>query len=55
MPNIGPMELTILLVIVILLFGVGRVANLGGEMGRAVSNFRKGIAGGLNDNTDGDR
>lgn len=43
MPSFGPTELIIILVIVILLFGVGRVAKVGGEMGKAVSNFRRGI------------
>jgi sec-independent protein translocase protein TatA len=41
--SLGLPELLILLVIVILLFGVGRVSKLGGELGAAVGNFRKGI------------
>jgi sec-independent protein translocase protein TatA len=40
----GPTELVIILVIVILLFGVGRVSKIGGELGSAVSNFRKGMS-----------
>jgi sec-independent protein translocase protein TatA len=40
----GPTELLIILVIVILLFGVGRVSKIGGEMGSAVANFRKGMS-----------
>ncbi|MBL8153713.1 MAG: twin-arginine translocase TatA/TatE family subunit [Anaerolineae bacterium] len=43
MPNFGPTELLIILVIVILLFGVGRVSKIGGELGSAVANFRKGL------------
>lgn len=39
----GPTELIIILVIVILLFGVGRVSKIGGELGSAVANFRKGL------------
>lgn len=39
----GPTELLIILVIVILLFGVGRVSKIGGELGSAVANFRKGL------------
>ena len=46
MPNFGPLELFIILGIIVFLFGVGRISNLGDEMGRAVSNFRKGIASG---------
>ena len=41
--SLGPTELIIILVIVILLFGVGRVGKIGGELGSAVANFRKGM------------
>lgn len=41
--NLGPTELIIILVIVIVLFGVGRVSKIGGELGSAVANFRKGM------------
>ena len=41
--NLGPTELIIILVIVLLLFGVGRVSKIGGELGGAVANFRKGL------------
>lgn len=43
MPGLGPTELIIILVIVLLLFGVGRVSRIGGELGSAVANFRKGL------------
>lgn len=42
--SLGPTELIIILVIVIVLFGVGRVSKIGGELGSAVANFRKGMA-----------
>lgn len=41
--NLGPTELIIILVIVLLLFGVGRVSRIGGELGSAVANFRRGL------------
>ncbi|MBZ0294214.1 MAG: twin-arginine translocase TatA/TatE family subunit [Anaerolineae bacterium] len=41
--NLGPTELIIILIIVLLLFGVGRVSRIGGELGSAVANFRKGL------------
>ena len=41
--SLGPTELVIILVIVLLLFGVGRVSRIGGELGSAVANFRKGL------------
>ncbi len=43
MPSLGPTELIIILVIVLLLFGVGRVSRIGGELGSAVANFRRGL------------
>jgi Sec-independent protein translocase protein TatA len=30
---------------VLLLFGVGRVSRIGGELGTAIREFRKGLAG----------
>ena len=47
--NLGPTELIIILVIVIVLFGVGRVGKIGGELGTAVANFRKGLQDGGKD------
>jgi sec-independent protein translocase protein TatA len=40
---IGAPELLIILIIVALLFGVGRVSSLGKELGTAVNEFRKGL------------
>ena len=44
MPKIGVFELVIVLVIVILIFGVGRLGQLGRDLGEGISEFRKGIA-----------
>jgi sec-independent protein translocase protein TatA len=43
MAGLGPTELIIILIIVLLLFGVGRVSKIGGELGSAVANFRRGL------------
>jgi sec-independent protein translocase protein TatA len=45
MPSIGPTEIIIVLVIVILLFGVGRIGKIGGELGKSIREFRRGIQG----------
>lgn len=45
MPNLGPVELIIILIVVLLVFGVGRLSKIGGEMGSAIREFRKGIQG----------
>jgi sec-independent protein translocase protein TatA len=42
-PNLGPTELIIILVIVLVLFGAGRVSRVGGELGSAIREFRKGL------------
>lgn len=49
--QLGPTELIIILIIVLLLFGVGRVSRIGGELGSAVANFRKGLDQGAKQNT----
>ncbi len=43
--DIGPTELIIILLIVVLLFGVGRLGKIGGELGSAIREFRKGLSG----------
>lgn len=44
MPSwLGAPELLIVLIIVILIFGVGRIANIGGELGKGIKEFRKGL------------
>ncbi len=52
MPNLGGGELLIILAIVLLLFGVGRVSRIGGELGSAVANFRKGLQQGAKESED---
>lgn len=43
--NLGPTELIIILVIVLLLFGVGRLSRIGGELGKGIREFRQGLSG----------
>lgn len=52
--NLGPTELIIILVIVLVLFGVGRIGRIGGELGSAVANFRKGLNESKPENKDTD-
>lgn len=39
--KIGPMELVIILVIVVLIFGVGKLPQAAGSLGKAMKEFRK--------------
>lgn len=41
--NFGPTELIIILVIVILLFGVGRIGKIARELGGGIRAFKKGL------------
>lgn len=45
MGSLGTTELVLILAVVVLLFGVGRVSRIGGEMGSAIREFRKGLKG----------
>jgi sec-independent protein translocase protein TatA len=45
MPNIGPMEIIVLLVVVLLVFGAKKVPEIGAGLGRGMHDFAKGIKG----------
>ncbi len=45
MLRLGPTELLIILAIVVLLFGVGRIGKIGKELGTGLREFRKGLQG----------
>jgi sec-independent protein translocase protein TatA len=38
--RLGPFELIIVLVIVVIIFGVGRLPEIGGAVGKAIREFR---------------
>jgi sec-independent protein translocase protein TatA len=41
----GVPELLIILVIIILLFGVGRIGKIAGELGKGIRSFKNGLKG----------
>ena len=49
MPNLGGWEWVIILVIVLLVFGIGRIGKLGEELGKGVRAFREGVREGSED------
>ena len=42
--DFGTPELLVILVIVLLLFGPGRIAKLGRDLGQGIRSFREGIS-----------
>lgn len=44
MPQLGVPELLILLLIVVIFFGVGRLPELGGAIGKSIREFRKAVS-----------
>ncbi len=50
----GVWELVIVLVIVLLLFGPGRLSKIAGELGSGIRNFREGLGDGKEDENEKD-
>lgn len=53
--HLGGTELIIVLLIVIVLFGVGRIGKIGSELGRGIREFRQGLVGDDKDSTKTDK
>lgn len=45
LPSLGPSELMIILVIVLIFFGVGRLPEVGGAIGKGLREFKRGSSG----------
>ena len=50
--SIGPVEIGIVLVIILIIFGVGKLPSVGGALGRGIHEFRKATRGGYDDDKD---
>jgi sec-independent protein translocase protein TatA len=49
MPNIGPLEIIIVLVIVLVIFGPKRLPELGRSLGTSMREFKDSVTGGKDD------
>jgi sec-independent protein translocase protein TatA len=45
MPNVGPLEIAVVLVIVLIIFGPKRLPELGQAMGRGIRQFKGSLSG----------
>ena len=52
--NIGPMGLLLIAVVVLVLFGRGKISSLMGEVGKGITSFKKGVSEGQNSLDDDD-
>jgi len=43
--HMGPLEIGIILVIILIIFGVGKLPQVGGAIGKSINEFRKQRAG----------
>ena len=43
MAGLGVPELLIILAVVLLLFGIGRISRVGSELGKGIKAFREGV------------
>jgi sec-independent protein translocase protein TatA len=54
MPNVGPLELAIVLIIALVIFGPKRLPELGKSLGRGMREFKTSISGEGSDDDDDD-
>jgi sec-independent protein translocase protein TatA len=52
MPNIGPLELAIVLIIALVIFGPKRLPELGRSVGRGIREFKSSVTGEDKDDED---
>lgn len=50
----GPLELILILVVVILIFGTKKLRNMGGDLGSAIKNFKSAVKEGNADDASKD-
>jgi sec-independent protein translocase protein TatA len=50
--SFGPLEIGIILVIILIIFGVGKLPQVGGAIGKSIREFRKSSKGEVEENTE---
>ena len=54
MPNIGPLEIVVILIIALIVFGPKRLPELGRSMGKGIREFKGSLTGDNKDDDDDD-
>jgi sec-independent protein translocase protein TatA len=54
MPNVGPLELIVVLIIALIVFGPKRLPELGRSLGKGIREFRGSVSGDRDDDDDDD-
>lgn len=52
--SLGTPELILILIVVLLVFGVGRISKLGSELGHGIKAFREGVKEGQEKDSGGE-
>jgi sec-independent protein translocase protein TatA len=52
MPNIGPLEIVVILIIALIVFGPKRLPELGRSMGKGIREFKGSLSGDRDDDGD---
>jgi sec-independent protein translocase protein TatA len=52
MPNVGPLELAVVVILALIIFGPKRLPELGKSMGKGIREFRSSISGDSDDDDD---
>ena len=45
-PGLGPLEIGLIVLAILVVFGVGKVADIGGALGRSIREFRRELKDG---------
>jgi len=49
MPHLGPLEIGLIVLLVLMIFGVGKLPQVGSALGKGIREFRRGTSGELDD------
>jgi len=55
LPKLGPGELLIIFLIILLIFGASRLRDIGGAMGGAIRDFRNALTGAEEEQSKGEK